>query len=88
MTSLEQALLHETNKWAQKSYTELRADDRDWPLHYEDDLDGFRYYAEVDKLEETEKYIHIGIGVDDGGLRALVPLTSSILIYADGRVDA
>ena len=87
MSNLEQALSHETNKWAQIPYAKLLADDRDWPLHYEDDLDGFRYYAEVQKLEETPEYIHIGIGVDDGGIRAFSPLTSSIIIYTDGRVD-
>lgn len=45
------------------------------------------YQVEVQLHESTPEYVHVGIGVDDGGLSALKPVSASFLVYRDGRVD-
>ena len=43
---------------------------------------------EVTLLEATDDYIHVKTSIHDGGLVwALKPITSSFLIYRDGRIE-
>ena len=37
---------------------------------YEVELDGRTYQVEIELLENTAEYVHVGIGVDDGSLPA------------------
>ena len=47
---------------------------------YEVEFDSKTYQVEVQLLENTEKYLHVMIGVDDGSLPASIsPLTDTFL---------
>jgi hypothetical protein len=45
------------------------------------------YQVEVQVLECESEYVHILVGVDDGGWRAFAPLNTSFLVFRDGRVE-
>jgi DNA relaxase NicK len=47
---------------------------------YEVEFESKRYQVEVELLENTEKYLHVMVAVDDGSLPAAVlPLTHSFI---------
>ena len=47
---------------------------------YEVELDSKKYQVEVELVENTDKYVHIMVAVDDGSLPAsILPLTHSII---------
>ena len=47
---------------------------------YEVELDLKKYQVEVELLENTEKYLHVMVAVDDGSLPASIsPLTHTFL---------
>ena len=47
---------------------------------YEVEVDSKTYQVEVQLLENTEKYLHVVVGVDDGSLPASIsPLTDTFL---------
>ena len=49
---------------------------------YEVEFESRKYQVEVELLENTEKYLHVMVAVDDGTLTASVfPLTQSFLQY-------
>ncbi len=50
-------------------------------LHeYEVEFDSKKYQVEVELLENTEKYLHVTVAVDDGTLPASIfPLTASFI---------
>jgi hypothetical protein len=69
----------EVKKWSAKSCAELVAELPDVES-YQVDFEGKRYTVEVQLLENTEKYVHVGVGVDDGSIPASFrPLSSSFI---------
>jgi len=47
---------------------------------YEVELDSKRYQVEVQLLENTEKYVHVMVGVDDGSLpQSISPATKCFI---------
>ena len=47
---------------------------------YEVELDSKKYQVEVEILENTDKYVHVIVAVDDGSLPASIsPLTDSFI---------
>ena len=47
---------------------------------YEVELDSKQYQVEVELLENTEKYLHVMVAVDDGSLPASIsPLTHTFI---------
>jgi hypothetical protein len=47
---------------------------------YEVERDSKTYQVEVELLENTEKYVHVMVGVDDGSLPAsMLPLTETFI---------
>lgn len=76
----------EKEKFVNKTYEELfMLKD---PTVYESGSGDDWYEAEVQILEKNEQYIHVSICVDDGKFpRVFVPLSTSFLVYKDGRVD-
>jgi hypothetical protein len=50
---------------------------------YEVEFVSRKYQVEVELLENTEKYVHVMVAVDDGSL-SLSPLTCSFIQYKDG----
>ena len=77
------AVLHrESTKWESRTYDELCA--AVYPVSYNsgDSARGDYWQVEVSLLEKKPEYVHIGIAVDDGGWRAFVPLSTSIIVEA------
>lgn len=69
----------EVARWSQKSYQQLTAELRDVQA-YEVVFDSKSYQVEVQLLENTDKYIHVLVGVDDGSIPASFrPLSSSFI---------
>ena len=47
---------------------------------YEVELDSRKYQVEVVILENTDKYVHVMVAVDDGSLPAsIIPLTNTFI---------
>jgi hypothetical protein len=75
----------EVRKWSAKSsdepvaaLLEVRA--------YEVEFDGKRYQVEVQLLENTDQYVHVGVNVDDGSLPASFrPLSDSFVREKQNR---
>ncbi|MCP5113951.1 MAG: hypothetical protein GY953_24215 [bacterium] len=85
-SALEASLREEVDRWAAKSYQVLRDELQD-VVAYEKGHGENCHQFEVQLLEDEDDYVHVGIGVDDGGWRAFAPLSTSFLVYRDGRVD-
>ena len=69
----------EVRRWSAMSCEQLVSE-----LHelqaYEVDLDSKTYTVEVELLENTEKYVHVIVAVDDGSLPASIsPLTETFI---------
>jgi hypothetical protein len=73
----QQALDTEIQRWSAMPYQELIAALPDIKV-YEVERDGEKYQVEVSLLENTERYLHVAITVDDGSLPAsIVPACQS-----------
>jgi hypothetical protein len=55
---------------------------------YEVQFELKRYQVEVELLEDTERYIRVGVAVDDGNLPASFwPVFSSFILNKDGSSE-
>jgi hypothetical protein len=69
----------EVKKWSTKSCAELVAELPDVQA-YEVELEGNKYQVEIQLLENTDKYVHVSVAVDDGSIPASFrPLSSSFV---------
>jgi hypothetical protein len=69
----------EVKKWSAKSCAELIADLRDVRA-YQVELDGKKYTIEVQLFEDTHKYVHVCVAIDDGSIPASFrPLSESFI---------
>lgn len=69
----------EVKRWSAMSWDQLVSELPDVRA-YEVELDSKHYQVEVDLLENTEKYVHVMVAVDDGSLPASIsPLTHSFV---------
>jgi hypothetical protein len=69
----------ELKKWEAKSVEQLLAELTEVQA-YETEFEKKRYQVEVDLLENTEKYVHVGMAVDDGSFLAVIsPLSTSFI---------
>jgi hypothetical protein len=69
----------ELKRWSAKSSEQLLAELGDVQA-YEIEFENKQYQVEVEILENTEKYVHVSVAVDDGTLPAsLLPLSSSFI---------
>jgi hypothetical protein len=76
----------ETKKWSAMSCSQLIATLHD-TYAYEVEFESKHYNVEVELLEDTDKYIHVLVAVDDGSLPASIsPLTSSFIRHKDSDV--
>jgi hypothetical protein len=73
----------ELRKWSALSYlqpmSKLKGDEC-----YEVEFGSQKYQVEVAVLENTEKYVHVGLSVDDGSLPASIRPVSSSFIRSKG----
>ncbi|MGC2193727.1 MAG: hypothetical protein WA628_03560 [Terriglobales bacterium] len=66
-------------RWEAKSCERLIAELTD-VVTYEVEFDGQRYQVEVQLVENTDTYVHVGIAVDDASFwEAVRPLSSSFI---------
>ena len=66
-------------KWSAKSCADLVRELSD-PQAYKVEFQGKEYTIEVQLLENTDKYVHVGVDVDDGSIPASFhPLSSSFI---------
>jgi len=69
----------EVKKWSGKYWAEL-VDELHNEQTYEVELSDKQYQVEVQILENTEKYVHVGVSVDDGSIPASHrPLSKSFI---------
>jgi len=69
----------ELKKWSARSCAELVAALHDLEA-YQVEVDGKKYTVEVQLLENTDKYVHVGVDVDDGSIPASFrPLSESFI---------
>jgi hypothetical protein len=69
----------ELKRWSAKSSEQLLAELADVQA-YEIEFESKKYQVEVEILENTEKYVHVLVAVDDGSLpAALRPLSTSFI---------
>jgi hypothetical protein len=69
----------EVKKWSAKSSAELIAELRDVEA-YQVEVEGKKYGVEVQLLENTDKYVHMCVDVDDGSVPASFrPLSESFI---------
>lgn len=78
---LKKVLEQEKEKYESKTYEELA--NLEDPLAYERETKYGKCQIEIQKLEKNKDFIRISISVDDGGLRAFMPLSTNFLIYRE-----
>jgi hypothetical protein len=84
---LRELLSQETLAWAERSLADIVAELAK-PQTYRRGTGDTRHEIEVTLLEATDDYIHVQTSISDGSLVwALTPITSSFLIYRDGRIE-
>jgi hypothetical protein len=69
----------EVKKWSAKPCEQLEAELAD--VHcYRVEFEGNKFQVEVQLLENTDKYLHVGVDVDDGSIPASFrPLSTSFI---------
>ena len=69
----------EVQRWSAKSSAQLLEELADVQA-YETEFENKSYQVEVEILENTEKYVHVSVAVDDGSLRGSnSPLSTSFI---------
>lgn len=69
----------ELKRWSEKSTEQLLAE-LGQVQAYETEFENKKYQVEVEILENTEKYVHVLVAVDDGTLpAAMSPLNESFI---------
>ncbi len=69
----------EVQRWSAKSWEQLLSELRELQA-YEVEMDAKTYQVEVEILEDTDRYVHVAVAVDDGSLPASIrPLTHSFI---------
>jgi hypothetical protein len=85
-TDLARHLEQELDKWSAKSYESLRLELKG---HDYADAEGAVHHVEVTLLEDGADYVHVGISVCSPAVpwSCIHPVSTSFLLYKDGRVD-
>jgi hypothetical protein len=75
----QKVLDSEVKRWSAMSCGQLISELRE-AQGYEIEFESKQYQVEVELLENTEKYLHVMVSVDDGSLPASIsPLTGSFI---------
>jgi hypothetical protein len=84
--NLSRYLRREVDRWSAKTYQILKVELSD-VVSYSVDKGTEFYQVEVHLLESEPAYLHVAVAVDDGLWRAFLPLSTSFLVYSDGRAE-
>jgi len=69
----------EVQRWSAMSCDQLVSELREVQA-YAVEFDSKKYQVEIDLLENTDKYIHVMVAVDDGGLpTSIAPMTRAFI---------
>ena len=69
----------EVRRWSAVAWEQLISELQDLQA-YEVELDSKKYQVEVELVENTDKYVHVMVAVDDGSLPASIsPLTHTFI---------
>jgi hypothetical protein len=69
----------EASRWSSKSSAELIAALRE-PQTYEIEFEAQKFQVEVQIIENTDRFIHVLLSVDDGSLPAsIIPATTTFI---------
>ena len=69
----------EVRRWSALAWEQLISELQDLQA-YEVELDSKKYQVEVELVENTDKYVHVMVAVDDGSLPASIsPLTHTFI---------
>ena len=69
----------QVKRWSEKSYNQLRIELSDIQ-RYEVESASKLYQVEIQLIENTEEYVHVLIGVDDGSLPwSIFPATADFI---------
>lgn len=82
---LKECLRVEVERWCAKSFDALVAELADVVACTGEG--SVFYQVEVQLLERQPEYVHVAVAVDDGGVRAFMPLSTSFLVYRHGRIE-
>jgi hypothetical protein len=75
-----EVLEREVAFWSEKTYEQLVAELPSTKA-YQVRVDSVEYNVEVELIENTESYIHVTVGVDDGRLpSAVFPVSDSFIL--------
>lgn len=86
-TELRELLSQETLAWAERPPADIVAELKK-PQKFARGSGASWHELEVTLLEATDEYIHVRTSIHDGSLAlSLKPITSSFLIYRDGRIE-
>ena len=84
---MRELLSQETLAWAERLSADIVAELAK-PQTYRRGTGDTWHEIEVTLLEATDDYIHVTTSIHDGSLVwALKPISSSFLIYRDGRIE-
>jgi hypothetical protein len=84
---LRELLSQETIAWVERSPADI-VSQLAKPQTYRRGAGDTWHEIELTLLEATDDYIHVKTTIHDGSLAwALAPITSSFLIYRDGRIE-
>ena len=76
---MQRALEAESERWSSMSAEQLIVELPE-PRNYQIAVGAQRYQCEVQLLENTETYIHVAVGLDDGRLPySIVPMSYSFI---------
>jgi hypothetical protein len=76
---MERVLNAESERWSSMSVEQVIAELRE-SQNYQVTVDAQIYQFEVDLLENTDKYVHVAVSVDDGRfLSSINPLTKGFI---------
>ena len=76
----------EMARWSGKTSDEL-IEALPEPQNYEVEFEGRTFQVEVQLLENTDRYLHVGLAVDDGTLPAAIVPAAESFICAKPRQD-
>jgi hypothetical protein len=79
-------LERELDEWTRLPFDELKTRLKD-VCAYERGEAPNQHQMEVEMLESTPEYVHVSIGVDSGRLLSFKPLSTSFMVFRDGRVE-
>jgi hypothetical protein len=59
----------------------------DYPCNKSYCIDDYIYQVELNLLEISDDYVHVSVGISEGGISDYFPFSHSFIVYTDGKVE-